>query len=766
MRISDVLFHSLDGIDRLVDLHEGELDLGPYLNLPEGVEHVLAPGAAVEGTAADERTALLDLYGPDIRRHRPIARLDEVLAAMAPGRRAFLLFGYEPGELPVHRVLDALHTSPCRIDAAVPLSYQHITVALVVERVASADDIAEHNLLLLTEYGARTIRTRVHTLEAELDRARGGAPRSTAVADDTSSADRLRIELEALRDEFERVRGERDKLRQIEKSTTYQVGRVVIDAFSNPGKRTLRAPANLAKLWRRRGRAPKIADDAAGTAPTAAVPTVRTERFLVPFPAAGDTDLTGVLTIAGVWRPETERVLAPDCRAITLHPNQAATQLRRTHPDVLLVQSSAAAPGTGWAALGTPPGLARDRELATLLEEAARCDVPTVLWYDRPPYVSPGLDALADRFDLVLHDRGPWSDVEAADAFSLGVQLGRFGVLPPGALGDDGASVGPAFLGALDPRLGHRGRARLASLLRAAVSRGLVAYDDSSLDEAAGNLLAFPGELAECRGGYLPPSLRPATYRRHRAWIGMPAIGGALLHTRTLEQVASGARVAVPHPVSAEGELKQRLFDATSDVEGALHAASEPVTGDAHFVVLRELHRRASTAQWLGRLARLLTLPVDPADARATALVFLDQSATAANELAATTLAQRRRPAQVVVHTTDPASAGAFDAVRAAGVPVEVVTGDAQGALDAVTAPFTALVTGTELASDHLADLHVVHACARTDLVSVDGRTLARTGAIRAGELTLDPARSASGAAVWQAPAASTYVDAPNGGSR
>ncbi|MCU1429888.1 MAG: hypothetical protein JWL83_3888 [Actinomycetia bacterium] len=780
MRIADVLHNRLDGIDRLVDVHEGELELASYLGLPEGVEYVHAPGATSDesGVPIDERTLLLDLVGPDPRRHRPLERLTDTLRVLSPGQRAVVLLGYEEGELPLHRVLDLLQQVAYRIVAVVPLGYRHITTALVVQRLTDIEreTSVEHNMLLLTDYSARSMRVRLHATEEKLGRLRAAAMGNVtegAESEDAAKVAQMRSELELLRVEVETLRSDRARLRDFERSTTYQVGRVVVDAMAKPGKKTVKAPADLARIWRRRGSAPRVSitvsESPVAVAPE--VPALRTDRLLVPFPAATDADLDGIVTIAGIWPAESERVLAPDARAITLHPNQAATQLRRIDPDLLLVQASAAGPGSSWAALGTPPGLMRDRELASLLDEAAAREVRTVLWFDRPPYLAPGLAALADRFDLVLHERGPWADADDADAFSLGVQLARFGALEPMASTE--RAVPPAFLGTLDPRLGHHNYARLERVMRAAAGSGLRWFDDGAADELAGTRPGVPSELLGARAGYLVAGERPAAYRRHRAWIAMPPLAGdrSGVQRRTVEQLAAGARLIASHQLFLDGELKTRVFDAASDpqhaIDGALHSSSDAT----QFAVLRELYGRASTSRWLARLARSASLDVRPALARATTLVLSGVGDPAGPSVASVVLAQRERPAAVVVASngTSPAEiGGALDALQRAGIAVSIVAGGVADAVATAATPWCAIAEDRDLPAEHLLDLHVVAACTTSPVASLGtsapgrapaGSALVRTDALRAGTVAL---AQFDGALTWEGAPGAFFAYEPN----
>jgi hypothetical protein len=740
MRVAEVVRSALDGIERVVDLHEGDLDLAVQLALPDGVELVRAAAGARAHTSLDTRTLVVDVLGPDARHTRPIVHVEDALGALLACRRALVLLTYPLDELPVGDLLQSLGDAACQLVAAVPVESHTISSALVIERRvrldANGDDLNRLRLAALT---STVLDTRLQALEHEVDDLRAQLPR----ADDEHGE--ARTELERLRDDVDALRVDRQRLQELERSTTYHVGRVVIDVLSKPGKGAVRAPGALWKLWRERSDRRSYKTASPGEPRGRPRVAVRASRLLNPHPLPIDADLTGMLTIAGVWPAESERLLAPDARAVTLHPNQATRQVQLVEPDVLLVQSSAARPGSPWAALGSAPAAARDLELLDVLREAERREIPAVLWFDDPAHLVPGLDALAGHFDVVLRDHGPWADTEAADAFDLGVQLARFGVLgpcptPPGA--------GVRFLGALDPRLGVRRHAQLRATLEAAVDAGLRWFDDGSTDDVAGAPIALPAALAERRDGYLPANRRAETYRAHRAWIAMPPRAHtATWHRRTVEQLAAGAHVVLPAAAPIDGELKPRVFDASSDPRAALAAAQESFADDAQLAVLRDLYLRASTQRWLARLARAANLALDPAAAYATTVGFLDVTAADADRVVAAVLGQRLRPACVALGLGASTSAADVEGLRAAlaraGVDARVVAhGGARAIVEGVTTPWTTFMPAATTGPDHLLDLHVARACSAAAAVAFAGAgaaapTLVRTDAITRGDVVL-----------------------------
>jgi hypothetical protein len=650
-------------------------------------------------------------------------------------------------EPPLEQLVAASIDARAYIALAAPVDERDVDAVVVLERAdADTSTLETENRLRLTDLAARMRQARVEALADEVVRLRALVP-------DEQLDDASRRELQVLREEIGELQIDQVRLREIEHSTSYRIGHLIVTALAKPGKQTLRAPRELARLWRSRservvGRSTPGSLADARRRPRA---SVRTQRLLNPHPLPLDADLGGVLTIAGVWPAETERVLAPDAQVATLHPNQAQHQLELAGADVLLVQSSAALAGSPWAGLGTPVGVARDLELRAVLYEAIRRDVRTVLWFDQPRTLVPGLDELAPHFDVVLTDHGPWTDTDARDAFSIGVQLARFGVVDTSL-----AAAVPGFLGALDPRGRPRDRAQLTALLRAATSRGLRWFDDGSNDHVPGVPAAIPDELRHAYAGYLQPNLRPATYRAHAAWIATPGADG--LSRRAAEQLASGARVVVPAPVAVDGELKPRVIDGSTAAGAAtaIAAALDGPADHAQLAVLRELYTRAATHEWITRLARLLDVGVDPAAALATTLIAPGVRPDTTSAIVASVLAQRVRPAAVVAGTapgvTGAEIAAALQPLASVGVTVHVVDGDVDRDVErkrvapllaSVGTPWCAVIGPERLGPDHLLDLHVLRACSTTGVVGIGANTrvdarraLVRTDLVRNGSVT------------------------------
>jgi hypothetical protein len=763
MRIADVMSSALDGIKYVVDLSEGEIDLHSYLGLPDGVEYVRAAGDAVH---IDEQTLAVDLFGPDPRRHRPLERVAGVLESLDGARRAVLLLGYGDGDLPIHRIVDLLRGAPWRISTAVPLDYRHISTAIVLEPAEGNGNLAEHNLLRLTELGARALRLRLVAREGELERLRALLPRDTT-DDLTTSLDQPRTEVEQLREELDELREDRRMLRELERSTTYQVGRLVVESFAKPGKGTLRAPVTLARMFKQRSERARYKTATDEEKPTKLPPLrpVRTHKLITPLPSPADENLTGVVTLAGVWSVEAERVLTPDARAVTLHPNQAVVQLWRADPDVLVVQSSAIGAGSPWDALGTSVGVARDQELRALLDGAERRDVPSVLWFDQPTHLTPGLDALADRFDLVLTDRGPLAD-DRSDNFSLGVQLARFATLQWPA--PDARDPAPGFVGSLDPRLGLRRGAQLQALLDAAAAKGLRWYDDSAFDHLAGSLPDVRASLAPARAGYLQPARRPGAFRERAVWVATPNLaGGDALHARVMEQLAAGARVVTSDSITVPAALAAVLYDGSRDPTGALATALTAAPRDAasHFALLRTLHERASTQQWVARLARACRLGTDPRRAYATTLVVTGVEPANLGSVIDAVRAQRRRPDACVLQPAPTAGAldatGAIAALAADGIAAAVAEHHAVAAtVAALPTRWCCVAPASGLTPTDLLDLHVTRACTGASIVAFGrddgGRVehhpaLVRADLVANGTVTYRETRDG---AWWEAPAA------------
>src|SRR5690242_3769438 len=119
MRITEVVTAALDGLERVVDLHEGDLDLKVLLALPTTVEYARDDDALV-----DDHTLVVDLLGADGRRHRPVDCVTDTVAALRIAPRAMLLLAFD--EPPLEQLLAASIDARAYVALAAPVDERDV----------------------------------------------------------------------------------------------------------------------------------------------------------------------------------------------------------------------------------------------------------------------------------------------------------------------------------------------------------------------------------------------------------------------------------------------------------------------------------------------------------------------------------------------------------------------------------------------------------------------------------------------------------------
>jgi FkbM family methyltransferase len=301
------LLAPIKDIAQVVDVSPGNVDLRWHLMLPDELPYSTADPADVTGTAFTPDTLLLCLIGPREGMHTAVGDLAPALRALPTGAKVLILAGWRPETFPSHLVLGPLSDARFQVTDAVPvdLSSRHgLHVALLAERVdellpphaylldvrtddemrvtsppvAASDPLAvqlraanEH--LLGEQLVARSMRRRLRELE---DRVAARTAELDATHERTTTLWRA---LTARDKDLARVRR---RLRTLESSATYGLGRTLVDGARHPGKAVVSVPTNLAKIWRaRRTRATTPASALATTAKSPA-PTHRTVSIPVP----------------------------------------------------------------------------------------------------------------------------------------------------------------------------------------------------------------------------------------------------------------------------------------------------------------------------------------------------------------------------------------------------------------------------------------------------------------------------------------------------
>ena len=535
-------------------------------------------------------------------------------------------------------------------------------------------------------------------------------------------AERERLS-QQLRDTRVQLAMTQTRLSALEQSSTMKFGRTIANAAKKPWPRGALLPRDLYKLWRDRGAPKSGAQNAANALAQAQLADLKGTggRFLSQLTAPGMLILgdpalalagagsSPALVITGAISALGCATLAPDALVHPLLPHDADIVVEATGADLVIIQASALLPGEPWAHATDPAAADRGRRLARMIVMARALGKPVVLIRDVPHSLMPGIGWLAASCDAVLDG-------------ALGVQLARFNPLGVSAA----RPAAPVYAGARDLREAPAVRALL---------------DD--LTSAGG-----PVRLAGARSWRSLPAL----YRENAVFVTASASQG-------LEQAASGARVIGP------------LGSGTgaSAVRGELAAARDagPLTLPELRVRLRDVFAADATPARLAAVVKAAGLPGALVGGRQLAVLASLADAAQAGRLAATLLAQRLRPAEVIASCPSAAEGSvrsALGALRENGIRV-VVAPDAaptEGALSGAgvdwARPLARLARVPWLApwaadggqpEHYLLDLACARECAQADAVGFAGqeyeftRWLEEPALVRAH--LLDPAGPAAG---------------------
>ncbi|MEU2942619.1 hypothetical protein ABZ620_16710 [Nocardiopsis alba] len=167
------------------------------------------------------------------------------------------------------------------------------------------------------------------------------------------------------------------RLAALEGSTSLQVGRALTAAAKRPGRSLVRLPRDLYRLWRRSGTTNHA--ERRRVEPVRSFDAERQEARLLTGLGGGGTDRLIAATVVG---PEVQKAIDPYLSSVVLRPHDAQIVMDAVDVDLLLVSSSAAAPGSSWAHVGDPAAVDRTRALHWVLESAGSRGIPTVLLDD------------------------------------------------------------------------------------------------------------------------------------------------------------------------------------------------------------------------------------------------------------------------------------------------------------------------------------------------------------------------------------------------
>ena len=519
--------------------------------------------------------------GPDPARQLPLEAFGRIAGDLPDGARALLLLGFAPAQLPYQQILSLLADRNCLILEVAALDEAGFGSAIVLARAdaAAAESpgqvtaLRNMNEYVLGRFVEQALRARLADLGqsgAASAQDRGiqdpgavagqpGEAAGTAQAGVALERDRL---ARALRNTQHELVGVQEKLLVLERSTSLEVGRAVVGVARRPLRDGARLPRDLYRLWRDRSGAAQArrqgadAPDRAGAALTSLQdrggPGLG-DRWLAAFTTPGESlDGPGRLVITGALTALSCATIEPDAIAAPLLPHDADFVLEGTGADLVLIETAAMLPGSGWAYAGDPAATDRGRRLAALVSLARSLGKPVVLLRNAPSHLAAGLDWLAASCDAVIDG-------------DLGVQLARFN--PIGL--DPTRPCDPVYAAPRDLREPHAVRLILDKLTGA---DGPVAVSGAVRWRSA-----------------------PALYRGHGLFV-------AATDAQAREQLAAGARVVGPvgAAVTASGAVPGP--DATRAAE-EIEAARKAGARDPAEIrpALRDLFENHATPARLAR---------------------------------------------------------------------------------------------------------------------------------------------------------------------
>jgi hypothetical protein len=263
MRVVDLLRPYEDGLVRIVDETPETINIRRHIFSSDDVAYERsAPGASGEVAPG---TIVITVLGPDREQHGDPGAIAGVVSRLQPGARAIVLFGWEPIELPYHRILDTLTANRCQVLQVAGVDLGSIRTAAVIERVdelqaprnalgeplgsasdadggPGADRLALElrlaNEFVFGDFAARVLRTTV------LDPARGI---------DRRRFEEYRAQTEAaLKERDSRISKLETKLANLDSSSSLKLGRTLVGAARSP-RGLVRLPIDLVRIWRGRG---------------------------------------------------------------------------------------------------------------------------------------------------------------------------------------------------------------------------------------------------------------------------------------------------------------------------------------------------------------------------------------------------------------------------------------------------------------------------------------------------------------------------------
>lgn len=258
MRIVDLLRPYEEGLERIADETPATIDIRRHIFTSDKVAY---ERSAPESTdRVPQGTIVITALGPDRQRHGDPAAAASAIARLELGARAIVLFGWEPGDLPYHRILDVLTEHRCQVLQAAALDLGTIGSAAVIERVdelkpprnalgeltiaAPGDDtdalamsLRLANEYVFGEFDRRTLRATLTDASRGVDQRRFNAYRAETDVQ--------------LKERDARIRDLQAKVAYFESSTSLELGRTLVGAAKSP-RALVRLPISLFRIWRTR----------------------------------------------------------------------------------------------------------------------------------------------------------------------------------------------------------------------------------------------------------------------------------------------------------------------------------------------------------------------------------------------------------------------------------------------------------------------------------------------------------------------------------
>lgn len=257
MRLVDLLRPYEDGLARIIDETPVGIDVRRHLFRSEAVDFERVEADATGRIAAG--TMAITALGPDPRVHGDPEAAAELIGRLETGGRAIILFGWEPTELPYHRILDALTRHSCQVLQVAVVDLPSVMSGAVVERVeallAPRNTIGEPVLAGVADADPLAIELRMAN-ELAFGAFVTRAVRAALESPDETAERRLglgRAQAERqIKERDARIAALEKRVKALESSTSYRIGGTFVRAAKSP-RGLIRLPVDLWRIWRGRG---------------------------------------------------------------------------------------------------------------------------------------------------------------------------------------------------------------------------------------------------------------------------------------------------------------------------------------------------------------------------------------------------------------------------------------------------------------------------------------------------------------------------------